>query len=177
MPQRAPPLTPLVLQALLGIAAYHEDWSFVAVTAVGFHCILRTVELASFGFLHVEWNQDYTAVLNLGYTKGGKRRGVTESVTVDDPLVGKMIAKAASLSGNAALIWDGGCNSYRKNLYQYLELLGISCLNIKAYSLRRGGASYDYLLHGNMTRTLTRGRWESLKTGKLYINDAAAREF
>ena len=41
-------------------------------------------------------------------------------------------------------------------------------------SLRRGGASWDFLQHGQIDRTLDRGRWQHAKTAKVYVQTAVA---
>ena len=46
--------------------------------------------------------------------------------------------------------------------------------NCQWYSVRRGGASYDFASHGLMERTLLRGRWESVKSARVYVNEALA---
>ena len=52
--------------------------------------------------------------------------------------------------------------------------LGIADVGYKPYSLRRGGASFDYRQHGVVSRTTLRGRWNSAKTARIYITDAMA---
>jgi len=55
-----------------------------------------------------------------------------------------------------------------------LAALGIKEAGYKPYSLRRGGASFDYRQHGVVSRTTLRGRWNSAKTARIYITDAMA---
>jgi hypothetical protein len=43
------------------------------------------------------------------------------------------------------------------------------------YSLRRGGATHDFLVHRDIARCLFRGRWADVRTGRIYIMDGAAR--
>ena len=49
---------------------------------------------------------------------------------------------------------------------------GLPRCNWKPYSLRRGGVTTDFLHHGQLDRTMVRGRWASAKTARLYIDDA-----
>ena len=39
------------------------------------------------------------------------------------------------------------------------------------YSLRRGGACHDYTMHGDVQRTILRGRWSALATARIYITE------
>lgn len=41
-------------------------------------------------------------------------------------------------------------------------------------SLRRGGASWDFMQHGSRDTTLERGRWQQAKTAKTYVQTAVA---
>ena len=54
------------------------------------------------------------------------------------------------------------------------EFFKLDQFNFQFYSLRRGGASWDFRLHGSMERTLLNGRWESVSTARVYVNDALA---
>ena len=59
----------------------------------------------------------------------------------------------------------------------FKELVGTLSLsqgNLAFYSLRRGGASHDFLAHGSMERTLLRGHWASTQAARVYVQDAAA---
>ena len=47
-------------------------------------------------------------------------------------------------------------------------------MNLKPYSLCRGGATYDYASGGDLQRTLWRGRWSAPATGRIYIQEGAA---
>ena len=39
-----------------------------------------------------------------------------------------------------------------------------------------GGASWHFQLHGLYDRTVEHGRWASVKSARIYINEAAAEE-
>ena len=46
--------------------------------------------------------------------------------------------------------------------------------NLSVYSLRRGGATWSFLQHHSMELTLLKGRWQSAKTARIYLQDAIA---
>ncbi len=48
-------------------------------------------------------------------------------------------------------------------------------MQLVLYSLRRGGATHDYLTHHDVARSLFRGRWQQVSTAKLYIAEGAAQ--
>ncbi len=55
------------------------------------------------------------------------------------------------------------------------NFLGFTEYNFKPYSLRRGGATYDYRVGGRLEATIVRGRWQNAKTARIYITDGLAR--
>ena len=52
--------------------------------------------------------------------------------------------------------------------------VGLPRMAWKPYSLRRGGATDDFGHHANFDRTTERGRWQSSRTARIYINEAVA---
>ena len=55
---------------------------------LAFHCLLRTRELLSLTCNNIQLNHNYGGIISLGLTKGGRRRGMEEEVTLDDPHIG-----------------------------------------------------------------------------------------
>ena len=55
-----------------------------------------------------------------------------------------------------------------------MRLLGVADLDFRPYSVRRGGASFDFGNWENLDRTLFRGRWRGLKTARIYVQMARA---
>lgn len=53
-PQRAPPLTLLIVQAVVARAVERADLTFAALFALGFHCLLRTGELLAVQYKDLE---------------------------------------------------------------------------------------------------------------------------
>ena len=57
----------------------------------------------------------------------------------------------------------------------------VSFFNLKhpkptPHGIRRGGASWHFKLHGSFDRTVEHGRWASVGSARIYINEAAAEE-
>ena len=53
--------------------------------------------------------------------------------------------------------------------------LGLADLQFQPYSLRRGGSTFWFALHGSLDAAVLRGRWESVRTGRNYIQTANER--
>ena len=58
---------------------------------------------------------------------------------------------------------------FRRVFQEALEELRVSELRYKPYSLRRGGATEDFRLHGRLDRALLRGRWMGHTATRQYI--------
>ena len=169
-PYQVPPMPALVLQALFGVAWASGDVGFVAVCALAFHCMLRTTEFLSACGTSVSLDSSNKGLVNLGKSKSGKRKGHNEFVAIEDPLVGFLVklALAGSVSGR---VFDGCPATFRARLDSYLASLGVSSLQFKPYSFRRGGATFDFQRFNSLDRTILRGRWESLRVARIYINE------
>ena len=59
----------------------------------------------------------------------------------------------------------------RKTFVDTLESLGFTSLNLRPYSLRRGGATFQFRQEGSFDRLMVHGRWQALRTTRLYINE------
>lgn len=55
-----------------------------------------------------------------------------------------------------------------------LKALHFDELQLRPYSLRRGGATFQFRQHGSLDRLLLHGRWLAAKTARMYINEGLA---
>jgi len=172
LPSRAPPLSVDMVLGMMGYALNVGDVRFAAALALGFHCLLRSAELmgAMVGDLSLDVRRG-TGVLNLGFTKGGKRRGVIEHVALNDPNIVKLLSLAVEGLDKGELICSRSPSDFHRVFRFYLQQLHFTNGGYKPYSLRRGGATYWFKKCGNMTGTCERGRWSSARTARIYIND------
>ena len=113
------------------------------------------------------------AVLNLHQSKAGKRTGHSEMVIVESRMAFKWLKRACLNRHKDALLIERGAGFFRKLFHSLLSFFNTEGL-LNVYSLRRGGATWDFLHHQSMERTLLRGRWASTSTARIYLQDAAA---
>ena len=66
--------------------------------------------------------------------------------------------------------------AFRSKFARLVHEAGLPKCSWKPYSLRRGGATTDFLHHGQLDRTMVRGRWASAKAARLYIDDAVSMQ-
>ena len=172
LPCRAPPLSVDICLALIGSALNDNDVALAAAFALAFHALLRTSELvgALAGDLSIDWVEG-TGVLNLGLTKGGQRRGVVEHVTLSDSYCMRLLALATAQSDRGDQICKRNSRSLARQFTHYINRLGLGNVGYKVYSLRRGGATYWFKRSGSMESTCERGRWQSARSARIYVND------
>ena len=174
IPCRAPPLTEVALQTLVGHSLFACQPVFALSLLLAFYGLLRTGELLG---LH---NKDISqagptsvAIISLGLTKGGRRAGAAESVTISEEETLRRFWqwKQATNPGTALC---PAPHRWRKMFNDTIFSLGLSEYQYRPYSLRRGGATFYFQRHGQLDRLLIQGRWQSSKTARLYINSGLA---
>ena len=67
-------------------------------------------------------------------------------------------------------------HTFRAFFADMLGTLGLQGRGFKPYSLRRGGATHHFREFANVSATTLRGRWESIKTARIYITDGIAAQ-
>jgi len=194
-PNRAPPCPRLVLAALVATYCRLGHHDLAAAFSLTFHTYLRPAELLALTPADVKFyqsvagrgsdaavplggfrgaSQKCVAVLALDGTKPGGRRGVLEYVEVFDPVVLWLLRGWVSRRAAADRLLGCDYARLRKVFSDMVEHLGGRDLHLRLYSLRRGGASFDFRAHGRSDSALHRGRWGSLAAAQVYLKDAQA---
>ena len=175
IPNRAPPMTLQVLDALCGWSVFHECPEFGLSLRVAFFGLLRTGELLSLRARDIFIpGPKGPAVLSLGLTKGGARQGAAESVTLHEESILPALWKwkqASSPSQFLTLKPHAGRALFTKAI----DALRLSDLRFRPYSLRRGGATFHFNHHSSFDRLLVQGRWAAARTARVYLNDGLAQ--
>ena len=89
-------------------------------------------------------------------------------------LVGSLVQRAVQGRGPNELILRTSPRKFREEFQQLAALLGLATYQFRPYSLRRGGATFDLRQSGNMELVLVKGRWQSNRTARIYLNDGLA---
>ena len=169
LPAQAPPFTDEVLAGLVGLSLMCGDLPLAASLALGFHCFLRSGEIFALQSGHVTVSQTSGAVL-LPITK----KGIRDSVSINDADVARLVSQRLASSQPGDLLIGRGPGAARSALNELLRFFEIGDYGFRWYSCRRGGATADFRSHGQMEKTLVRGRWESSRTARVYITDGIA---
>ena len=174
IPARAPPLSEQALQTLVGHALFNSNYTFALSLLVGFFGLLRTGELLSLHNKDIsQASAESVAVVSLGLTKGGKRAGAAESVTITEAdTLRRLWQWKQSCSPGTSLC--SAPHKWRKQFNDSIESLGLTAYQYRPYSLRRGGATFYFQRHGQLDRLLIQGRWQSARTARMYIDSGIA---
>ena len=174
IPCRAPPLPERVLLSLVGYFIFHRDCSMALSLLIGFYSMLRTGELLGLRNKDVTIDaQHRAAVISLGLTKGGKRVGAAESVTVTVSEVIRRLAQWKRATAPGSLLIRSP-TTWRKSFAHALSALSLDPWEFRPYSLRRGGATFWFGQHGSLDRILLQGRWMAARTARTYLNEGLA---
>ena len=117
--------------------------------------MLRTGEVTEVGNCHIFMKSASSpAVVSLGLTKGGKRVGAAESVTITVDVALKWLWQWKSQTTSAAKLLFKSC----------IAALEMSLFEFRPHSLRRGGATFWFAKHGSLDKLLVSGRWQAART-------------
>lgn len=177
IPCRAPPITQDICLGMAGWCVHHQELVMASLLLLGFHCLLRTGELLQLRPCDFVLDA-VSGVVSIPSSKSGIRNNSRESVVIRDPTTLDVVQVMLELRQEQGFprtpCWDKSGSSFRSLFRKILDELDISALNLRPYSLRRGGATYEMQSHGLMERTLIRGRWKNSNVARLYICEGLA---
>ena len=162
---------PLPCTALFGMLGQAVTWGWSEMAAllyVGFHCFLRTGEMLSLSCSQVRGTRA-APVLCLPDTKTSKRHGETEYIAVEDEVAIVLLHWLVARRNGKGTFFTASPAAFRTMFRRLAEAVGLDSAAFTPYSIRRGGATHDYMSHGNLDRSLVRGRWQTGRTARLYI--------
>ena len=130
--------------------------------------MLQTLEVLNLAQATVSL-QELSGTLSLRLTKMGQQRGGREYVTSDDPVVVRLLSVQLRRHEN---VWPMSLSAFHSRFQAGCTALKLERFRFQPYSLRRGGATYQYTT--SSLEAMLRGRWASLRTARIYITDGAA---
>lgn len=157
------------------MAAFELELGNVQMLVLGFHALLRTGEILSVRAADVLIGSD-AAIVRLRSTKTSRRFSANDAISITDGIVLELLRHLCLIRREQRCeqlpLWNGTAQAFRVRFARLCEHYGLQSHNFRPYSLRRGGATALFQNSGSMEATLTRGRWESSRVAKVYINDA-----
>ena len=114
----------------------------------------------------------HRVIINLGLTKGGKRRGKEEQVTTTDESVILLLSLALEGRMPGFRLISKGELHFRTSFKRQLQMLNLDPNHFKPYSLRRGGATSHFEETASFDLTMKIGRWQNSRTARQYLDSA-----
>ena len=159
---------------MAGFALEEGDRATAAAVLVCFNGILRPVEcMLTAGQCTFDLDRGVVH-LNLGFTKGGKRSGTAERVTIDELEAVLLLAELLQGQPAGTQLYPRGTGGFRRAFRRLVQSIGADPDRYKPYSLRRGGATHHFRILGSLSKTCVRGRWRHQPTARIYIQDGVA---
>ena len=116
-----------------------------------------------------------SVIVVLPHTKTSQREGIQQHVVITDSLAVNMVRLLQSRGTHSGAIFAHSAHQFRKFFDSLLERLSVANLELRPYSLRRGGATYLFQRKIPLDRILLIGRWTSATTAKIYLQDGVSR--
>ena len=173
VPRQAVPMPADVVMAIAGVAIQCRRVTFAATILVGFAAFLRTGEIVNLAPHRIAVDVSRaTVILSLPATKTSRQR--EESVAIEDENLAVLLDHVLNLGSSDGLLGVSP-NQFRSMLRLYCEFLGLQACGFTAYSLRRGGASHAFASGQSFDQLLVKGRWQSVKTARVYLDSGRAQ--
>eukprot|EP00435_Cladocopium_sp_Y103_P062211 s313_g23.t2 len=175
-PSRAPPLTVLLVRAIISRAVQLGDICFAALIALAYHTLLRTGEMLSLRFCDLEFDSR-CGIVSLQQSKSGLRTGSQEAIAIRDTTTLQLLDAFWTCHRHfpGQKLWNASAQAFRNKLNAYFRFFRVCHFGYKGYSLRRGGATFLLQEGVPLEAILLRGRWKSIGVGRLYLQDGLAQ--
>ena len=82
-------------------------------------------------------------------------------------------SRCSVLADQVPKLFQGSCTDFRRCFGNLLAFHGLEGRGFAPYSLRRGGATAHWRRYGQLDRNAEMGRWESHRTARIYLTEAA----
>lgn len=170
--RQAPPLPAEVAMAFAGLAVATQQVPLACVFLVGYLALLRTGEMAHLHPAKLALDPTEGRILiALPSTKTSKQR--EETVCVDDARLTQLVSVALrQLQGQP--FWPHSLRSFRSTFAQFISFFELEDYGFTPHSIRRGGASHAFAEGVTFDELLIRGRWQSNRTARLYLDTGRA---
>ena len=150
LPNRAPPMPEPILLAMVGYNLLKDHYLFALSLLLGFYGLLRTGEILNLTKHQVEVGSPRSpAILSLGLTKGGKRAGAAESVTIH---VAEVVRRLTQWKSSGPLSLVSSPSKWRTQFAATLAAIGAEGFGFQALQPSpwwRDFLFYKARLHGS----------------------------
>eukprot|EP00438_Fugacium_kawagutii_P002080 Skav207473 [mRNA] locus=scaffold1054:29778:30473:- [translate_table: standard] len=170
--KQAAPLPPEVALAFAGLAIQTRQAPLACMILVGFLAFLRTGEMVKLhpSKMTVDLSEG-RILIALPSTKTSRQR--EETVCVQDHRLAKLVS-VSLVALRDQPFWPQSLHSFRATFRAFCEYFDLQQFEFTPYSVRRGGASFAFAEGAPFDELLVRGRWQSNRTARLYLDSGRA---
>lgn len=172
LPARAMPLPFPALMGIVSLAILNDLPDVAVLFLVGFLGMLRTSEMFGVRLQDIEVKGN-TVTIKLQDTKASVRKRGLAVVSFTSQLCASLLRELKRTRPKGSFLARNKPQKMRVLLNEFIRFLQIETI-FSWYSFRRGVATFGFERHGSMEKTLLRGRWSSVKTARVYVNDSLA---
>ena len=169
---QAVPMPAIVCMSLASVALSANQAPLAALLLLSYLAFLRTGEMVRLKWSDLSWDST-SQIIIVALTNTKTARFADESVLIKDPLLPYLLTYVASHSAEDRL-WPGSVPAFRKALALLCTHIEVDSYQFTPYSIRRGGASQAFAKGVSFDSLLQRGRWQSIKTARLYLDSGRA---
>ena len=114
-----------------------------------------------------------TVLCALGLTKSSQRAGIEDFVMIECRSCAMLAKVAIEGKSPGDPLFSSSASKFRCQFASLVSQLGLPT-SLRPYSLRRGGATHLFRSCNSFSKVASHGRWGSIKTARIYIQDAIA---
>ena len=187
-PQRAKPLMLVILQYWLVflLNLISDVNSFVVLSLVMHMCLVfhlfRPAEVRGLTWADVKFSTVFThgrwhkiASIAIDHSKTSIRKNMVEYVQIDDAFTVLILELLYEMSSSDSdPLWPFSLSTFHTFLKELQKSTGMS--GYVPYSFKRGGATCHFLRYHAFDLLVQAGRWASVKSARVYIEDALAAQ-
>jgi len=171
--RQAVPMPADVVLAIAGVAVSCHRESFAAAILLAYAAFLRTGEIIQLAPHRIAVDPQLRfVILSLPATKTSKQKD--ESVSIEDVNLAILVQHVLTLCTTETLL-NVSANQFRAMLKLFCSFLNLEPCGFSGYSLRRGGASHAFASGQTFDQLLVKGRWQSVKTARVYLDSGRAQ--
>ena len=172
-----PPMSYTALVVIAVALAAEGRFDMAVGTLLSFDCLLRVSELTALTTADCTTPNDARLGTSLESTSVSLRlaktkRGRNQFVSVSSPAVKSLFQRHLRLVPSASRVFSFSPTSFRLHLKRVCQSLSLP--PYVPHSLRHGGATYSHLNGLPVEDIMLRGRWESVKSARHYIQSGRA---
>lgn len=172
-PHRATPLTWQITQAFIGLCLEQRWFRLALLLLTGFIFFLRLGEILALEFEDFAIHRgESTVLIRIAASKTSPL--AQQSLVHEDATLASLVSHILRLLPSAGRVWLFSATYFRTCFKAFNDFFNLGPYNFVPYSIRRGGATYFYILFGSLDRVVTRGRWKDVNTARIYLDDARA---